>query len=54
MSNNVLVAGMQLPPNYGITYIQKFQAIFTLSRKLSNQIDTVLLAGLVKARFLSG
>lgn len=24
----VLLAGMQLPPNYGITYTQKFQAIF--------------------------
>ncbi|MDO8344256.1 MAG: arylesterase, partial [Cellvibrio sp.] len=46
--NNVLVllAGMQLPPNYGITYTQKFQAIFPrLAENYQIKLIPFLLAG---------
>lgn len=46
--NNVLVllAGMQLPPNYGMTYTQKFQAIFPqLAEKYQLKLIPFLLAG---------
>lgn len=42
----VLLAGMQLPPNYGITYTQKFQAIFPqLAENHHIKLIPFLLAG---------
>ncbi|MEK7844441.1 MAG: arylesterase [Pseudomonadota bacterium] len=42
----VLLAGMQLPPNYGITYTQKFQAIFPqLAENYQIKLIPFLLAG---------
>lgn len=42
----VLLAGMQLPPNYGITYTQKFQAIFPqLAESYQTKLVPFLLAG---------
>lgn len=42
----VLLAGMQLPPNYGITYTQKFQAIFPqLAEYYQIKLIPFLLAG---------
>ncbi|QOJ23438.1 MAG: arylesterase [Gammaproteobacteria bacterium] len=42
----VLLAGMQLPPNYGMTYTQKFQAIFPqLAEKYQIKLVPFLLAG---------
>lgn len=42
----VLLAGMQLPPNYGITYTQKFQAIFPrLAENYHIKLIPFLLAG---------
>ncbi|MBS0497932.1 MAG: arylesterase [Gammaproteobacteria bacterium] len=42
----VLLAGMQLPPNYGMTYTQKFQAIFPqLAEKYEIKLIPFLLAG---------
>lgn len=46
--NNVLVllAGMQLPPNYGITYTQKFQSVFQqLAENFQIKLVPFLLAG---------
>lgn len=46
--NNVLVllAGMQLPPNYGITYTQKFQSVFQqLAENFQIKFVPFLLAG---------
>ncbi len=46
--NNVLVllAGMQLPPNYGITYTQKFQSVFLqLAENFQIKLVPFLLAG---------
>lgn len=43
---SVLLAGMQLPPNYGITYTQKFQDIFPQLAKENNaKLIPFLLAG---------
>ncbi len=42
----VLLAGMQLPPNYGISYTQKFQAIFPqLAENYQIKLIPFLLAG---------
>jgi len=42
----VLLAGMQLPPNYGITYTQKFQAVFPrLAENYHIKLIPFLLAG---------
>lgn len=42
----VLLAGMQLPPNYGITYTQKFQAIFPqLAESYQIKLIPFLMAG---------
>lgn len=42
----VLLAGMQLPPNYGMTYTQKFQAIFPqLAESYQIRLIPFLLAG---------
>lgn len=42
----VLLAGMQLPPNYGMTYTQKFQAIFPqLAENYQIKLVPFLLAG---------
>ncbi|MER0216094.1 MAG: arylesterase [Nitrosomonas sp.] len=42
----VLLAGMQLPPNYGMTYTQKFQAIFPqLAENYKIKLVPFLLAG---------
>jgi acyl-CoA thioesterase I len=42
----VLLAGMQLPPNYGITYTQKFQDIFPqLAKNKQAKLIPFLLAG---------
>lgn len=42
----VLLTGMQLPPNYGITYTQKFQAIFPqLAENYQVKLIPFLLAG---------
>jgi acyl-CoA thioesterase-1 len=42
----VLLAGMQLPPNYGIAYTQKFQAIFPqLAENYQIKLIPFLLAG---------
>jgi acyl-CoA thioesterase-1 len=42
----VLLTGMQLPPNYGITYTQKFQAIFLqLAENYQVKLIPFLLAG---------
>ncbi len=42
----VLLAGMQLPPNYGITYTQKFQAIFPqLAENYPIRLIPFLMAG---------
>ena len=42
----VLLAGMQLPPNYGITYTQKFQAIFPqLAENYQIKLIPFLMAG---------
>jgi len=42
----VLLAGMQLPPNYGRTYTQKFQAIFPqLAENYQIKLVPFLLAG---------
>lgn len=42
----VLLAGMQLPPNYGMTYTQKFQAIFSqLAENYQIKLIPFLLAG---------
>ncbi|MBL8499141.1 MAG: arylesterase [Nitrosomonas sp.] len=42
----VLLAGMQLPPNYGMTYTQKFQAIFPqLAENYQVKLVPFLLAG---------
>lgn len=42
----VLLVGMQLPPNYGITYTQKFQAIFPqLAENYQIKLIPFLLAG---------
>lgn len=42
----VLLAGMQLPPNYGKTYTQKFQAIFPqLAERYQIKLIPFLLAG---------
>ncbi len=42
----VLLIGMQLPPNYGITYTTKFQAIFAqLAEKYQIKLIPFLLAG---------
>lgn len=42
----VLLAGMQLPPNYGRTYTQKFQAIFSqLAENYQIKLIPFLLAG---------
>ncbi len=46
--NNVLVllTGMQLPPNYGITYTQKFQSVFQqLAENFQVKLVPFLLAG---------
>ncbi len=43
---SVLLTGMQLPPNYGITYTQKFQDIFPqLAEKNKAKLVPFLLAG---------
>ncbi len=43
---DVLLTGMQLPPNYGISYTQKFQDIFPeLAQKNQVQLVPFLLAG---------
>jgi len=42
----VLLTGMQLPPNYGMTYTQKFQAIFPqLAENYQVKLVPFLLAG---------
>lgn len=42
----VLLIGMQLPPNYGITYTKKFQAVFTqLAENYQIKLIPFLLAG---------
>jgi acyl-CoA thioesterase-1 len=42
----VLLTGMQLPPNYGMTYTQKFQAIFSqLAENYQIKLIPFLLAG---------
>ena len=42
----VLLTGMQLPPNYGMTYTQKFQAIFPqLAENYQIKLIPFLLAG---------
>lgn len=42
----VLIAGMQLPPNYGITYTQKFQSVFPqLANDYQVRLIPFLLAG---------
>ncbi|HLP80733.1 MAG TPA: arylesterase [Nitrosomonas sp.] len=42
----VLLVGMQLPPNYGITYTQKFQAVFAqLAENYQIKLIPFLLAG---------
>ena len=42
----VLLTGMQLPPNYGMTYTQKFQAIFAqLAENYQIKLIPFLLAG---------
>lgn len=42
----VLLAGMQLPPNYGIAYTQKFQAVFPqLAENYQIKLIPFLLAG---------
>ncbi|WP_292923925.1 arylesterase [Nitrosomonas sp.] len=42
----VLLVGMQLPPNYGATYTQKFQAIFQqLAESYQTELIPFLLAG---------
>jgi acyl-CoA thioesterase-1 len=47
----VLLAGMQLPPNYGITYTQKFQAIFPqLAEHYRVKLVPFLLAGFGEKR----
>lgn len=47
----VLLAGMQLPPNYGITYTQKFQAIFPqLAEHYRIKLVPFLLAGFGEKR----
>lgn len=43
---SVLLVGMQLPPNYGVTYTQKFQAIFPqLAENYKIKFIPFLLAG---------
>jgi len=45
-NTSVLLAGMQLPPNYGITYTQKFRDIFPqLAEKNQVKLIPFLLAG---------
>ena len=42
----VLLVGMQLPPNYGVTYTQKFQAIFQqLAESYQIKLIPFMLAG---------
>lgn len=48
---HVLLTGMQLPPNYGHTYTQKFQAIFpNLAENYSIKLVPFLLAGFGEKR----
>ncbi|MCB1947692.1 MAG: arylesterase [Burkholderiales bacterium] len=43
---SVLLAGMQLPPNYGMTYTQKFQSIYSqLAQRYQTALVPFLLAG---------
>ena len=45
-NSQVLLVGMQLPPNYGMTYIRKFQAIFPqLAENYQIKLIPFLLAG---------
>ena len=44
--SQVLLVGMELPPNYGIDYVRKFQATFTLVAKAQHvPLVPFLLAG---------
>lgn len=45
-NSQVLLVGMQLPPNYGMTYTRKFQAIFPqLAENYQTRLIPFLLAG---------